>query len=54
MGIGNKKKLDVFHLPTWTLAPCPMPHALCPMPHAPCPMPHAPCPMPFTIPPKLR
>ncbi|MGI2907769.1 hypothetical protein [Tolypothrix sp. VBCCA 56010] len=30
MGNGNKKKLDVFYLPTWT-----MPHARCPMPIAP-------------------
>ncbi|MGI2907385.1 hypothetical protein [Tolypothrix sp. VBCCA 56010] len=46
-------------MPTWTLAPCPMPHAPCPMtagassrgtrpthclPHAPCPTIHYPLP----------
>ncbi|MGI2907969.1 hypothetical protein [Tolypothrix sp. VBCCA 56010] len=45
MGNGNKKKLDVFHLPTWIMpdahlddAPCPMPHS--PMPHSPFPLVH--------------
>ncbi|MBW4571644.1 MAG: hypothetical protein KME31_27590 [Tolypothrix carrinoi HA7290-LM1] len=40
--MGIKRSDRVFHLPTWTLAPCPMPHAPCPMPNAPCPITHCP------------
>ncbi|MBW4573197.1 MAG: hypothetical protein KME31_36125 [Tolypothrix carrinoi HA7290-LM1] len=30
--MGIKRSDRVFHLPTWTLARCPMPDARCPMP----------------------